>query len=338
MEMESFKISINQYRGDSYNIGYQQGQQIDKSLLAVYSNIINERNIDLEKLKEIYSSYAPHLFRELSGIADSMNIPLRTAALFSGFGAPEIQGMGCSSVVNRNMLVRNYDFSPEAYDARFVFIQPREGYASVGHSLHVMGRTEGVNEKGLAIALHFVNSKDTQNGLTAASVIRIILDTCKNTEGAVNLIKELPHSWSYNFSIVDSEGNSVVVEESPFDVKIRENEGMLFCTNHFQRRDMSIHNRENLEGTKERLNYLSQNHLEKMDVREIFNAFRADKPLYDEKYNEFFGTLHTFAYSCNDKKVLTAVPNGDVLEIDFNEWVNGKDLNQKDIIGCLNNY
>jgi len=336
--MEDFKVSIEQYRGDSYDIGYQQCQQIDRSLLVMYSNIINKEGINLEELKEIYLSYAPHLFRELSGIADSMDIPLRTAALFSGFGAPEIQGMGCSSVVNHKMLVRNYDFSPEAYDARFVFVQPSEGYASVGHSLHVMGRTEGVNEKGLAAALHFVNSKDTQNGLTAASVIRIILDTCKNTEEAVNVIKDLPHSWSYNFSIGDAEGNAAVIEESPFDIKIRKSEEILLCTNHFQRGDMSIHNRENLEGTRERLNYLGQNNLAKMDVQGIFNMFKADKPLYSEEYHEFFGTLHTFAYSFNDNKVLTAVPNGDVLEIDFNEWVKGKDLNQKEIIGRLNNY
>lgn len=336
--MGNFKISLEQYRGDSYDIGYQQGQQIDRSLLIMYSNIINEEDIDLEELKEIYSSYAPHLFQELSGIADSMNISLRKAALFSGFGAPEIQGMGCSSLVNHNMLVRNYDFSPEAYDARFIFVQPIEGYASVGHSLHVMGRTEGVNEKGLAIALHFVNSKDTQAGLTASSVIRIILDTCKNTEEAVNVIKQLPHSWSYNFSIGDADGNAVVVEESPFDVKVRQSKETLFCTNHFQRQDMSELNREDLVSTHERLNYLCNGHFEDMNVQQIFNSFRADKPLYNEEYRDFFGTLHTFAYSFNNNKVLTAVPGGDVLEIDFDEWINGKNLNQKEIIGHLYNY
>ncbi len=125
-----------------------------------------------------------------------MDIPFKRAALFSGYGTPEIQGMGCSSIVNSKMLVRNYDFSPEVYDARLVFTQPNEGYASIGHSLHEMGRTEGVNEKGLAVALHFVNSKETQNGLTAGSIIRILLDTCKNTDEAVNMIKQLPHSWS----------------------------------------------------------------------------------------------------------------------------------------------
>jgi len=333
--MGTFKISVEQYRGDSYDIGYQQGQQIDRSLLVMYSNIINEGDIDLDEMKEIYSTYAPHLLRELSGIADSMNISMRKAALFSGFGAPEIQGMGCSSMVNHNMLVRNYDFSPEVYDARFVFVQPNEGYASVGHSLLVMGRTEGVNEKGLAVALHFVNNKDTQTGLSAASVIRIILDTCKNTEEAINVIKQLPHSWSYNFSIGDAEGHAVVVEESPFHIKVRKNEELLFCTNHFQRQDMLKLNRQNSGSTQERLNYLSQGHLDEMDEQEIFNTFRAEKPLYNDEYREFFGTLHTFAYSFDDNKVLTAVPNGDVLEINFNEWVSGKDLNQREIVGYI---
>src|SRR5699024_12108328 len=92
-----------------------------------------------------------------------MNISLRTAALFSGFGAPEIQGMGCSSVVNHNMLVRNYDFSPKAYDARFVFVQPSEGYASVGHSLHVIVRMEGVNEIELAYVFHYFTIKANQH-------------------------------------------------------------------------------------------------------------------------------------------------------------------------------
>src|SRR5699024_6990512 len=170
--------------------------------------IINEDDIDLDEMKAIYASYAPHLLRELSGIADSMDISLRKAALFSGFGAPGIQGMGCSSVVSYNVLVRNYDFSSEVYDARFVFVKPDERYASVGHSLHVMGRTEGVNEKGLAVALHFVHNKDTQTGLTASSVIRIILDTGKNIEAAVNVIRQLPHYCSNNYTICDDEGNA----------------------------------------------------------------------------------------------------------------------------------
>ena len=334
--MTPFKISIEQYRGASYDIGYRQGQQINESLIDMFSGIINEDEIDIVALKNIYSMYAPHLLEELYGIADAMDIPFRKAVLFSGYGAPEIQGMGCSSIVSHHMLVRNYDFSPEVYDARLVFVQPDEGYASVGHSLHVMGRTEGVNEKGLAVALHFVNSKETQNGFTAASVIRILLDTCENTDQAVNMIKQLPHSWSYNFSIGDALGNTVVVEESPFEIKVRTDTDLLFCTNHFQKKEMSRLNREDLESTRERLNYLSHRSLGKMNGSEAFNMFRAATPLYNEAYDEFFGTLHTFAYLFEENKVLTAIPNGKVLEIDFNDWVQGRNLTQHELNGYLN--
>lgn len=336
--MIPFKISIEQYRGASYDIGYSQGKQMDQALLDMFSTMIDESEMDLDGLRDVYSLHAPHLLGELQGIADAMYIPFEQAALFGGYGALEIQGMGCSSIVNKNMLIRNYDFSPEVYDARLVFAQPKEGYASVGHSLHVTGRTEGVNEKGLAVALHFVNNDEAQNGLTAGSVVRIVLDTCKNTDEAVHTIKQLPHAWSYNFSIGDSSGHTVVVEESPFDIKVRSNQDVLFCTNHFQRKDMSSLNREHLENTEERLNYLSQRSVVHMDANKAFDMFRdAQAPLYSDAYRDFFGTLHTFAYVFAEDKILTAIPNGDILEIDFGEWVRGNDLKQTELVGYLNN-
>lgn len=336
--MIPFKISIEQYRGASYDIGYSQGKQMDWALLDMFSTIIDEDEIDLDGLTDLYALHAPHLLEELHGIADAMGIPFKKAALFSGYGALEIQGMGCSSIVNTNMLIRNYDFSTEVYDARLVFVQPNEGYASVGHSLHVTGRTEGVNEKGLAVALHFVNSDEGQNGLTAGSVIRILLDTCKNTDEAVHMIKQLPHSWSYNFSIGDSTGHTVVVEESPFDINVRSDQDVLFCTNHFQREDMSPLNREHLENTEERLNYLSRSNVVNKDAEQAFDMFRdAHAPLYSDAYSDFFGTLHTFAYVFEEDKILTAIPNGEALEIDFGDWVKGNDVTQTELVGYLNN-
>lgn len=335
--MKPFEISIEQYRGDAYKIGYDQGKQMKKSLFDMFSKIIHVGEIDITGLKNTYSAYAPHLLDEMRGIADAMAIPFEEAALFSGYGAPKVQGMGCSSIVNREMLVRNYDFSPELYDARLVLTQPNEGYASVGHSLHAMGRTEGVNEKGLAVALHFVNNEEAKKGLTAGSVIRILLDTCKTTDEAVNMIKKLPHAWSYNFSIGDATGYSVVVEQSPSSIKVRRDERTLLCTNHFQQQAMHHLNRENLEGTEGRLNFLKQHHNGNQSAEETFNMFKdTTTPLYNEAYHEFFGTLHTFMYRFEDHFVFTAIPNGDVLNINFKEWVQGKNLTQTKLTGHLN--
>src|SRR5699024_9230334 len=98
-------------------------------------------------------------------------------------------------------------------------------------------------------------------------------------------------------------------------------------------------NRENnvVTRSQERLNCLHNRHLETMSIREIVDTFRDVRtPLYNEEYREYFGTLHTFAYLFDQNKVLTAIPGGDVLEIDFNEWVKGKNINQKELIGNLN--
>lgn len=334
--MEEFKITLEQHRGTSYDIGYKQGTQLDRAMVNQYLNIADKK-MDLEGLKKIYSQYAPHLLEELSGIADGSGMPIEKAAFFMGYGRPEIKGMGCSSAINKNILIRNYDFTPRVYDARFVIQQPHEVYASMGNSLHVMGRTEGVNEKGLSIALHFVNDQDSGKGLTAGSIIRIVLDTCKNTYEAITLIKTLPQSWSYNYTVGDEKGYTTIVEKSSGDVKMRAGDDTLFCTNHFQKPKMSELNRSNIDFSEFRLDFLRDSSIEKMNGRDVFQLFRNEStPLYNERYHEFFGTLHTFAYLFKERKVLTGIPGGKVLEIDFDKWLGGEDINQNEMSGYLN--
>ncbi len=65
--MIPFKISIEQYRGTSYNISYCQGKQMNKSLIEMFSKIVNEDEIDLTGLKNIYSLHAPHLMKNCMG-------------------------------------------------------------------------------------------------------------------------------------------------------------------------------------------------------------------------------------------------------------------------------
>lgn len=144
--------------------------------------------------------------------------------------------MGCTAVVSSNYYVRNYDFSPEVYDNRLALVNPKEAYASVGYSLHMLGRHEGVNEKGLTIGFHFVNHTHPRKGLSAASVIRIVLDTCQTTEETIQLIEELPHSWSYNYSMGDASGYTAVVETTPVEINVRHDQDTLIMCESFPTR------------------------------------------------------------------------------------------------------
>lgn len=51
----------------------------------------------------------------------------------------------------------------------------------------------------------------------------------------------------------------------------------------------------------------------------MFTVFKdVDSPLFEQDYDHFFGTLHTFAYSFDDKSILTSIANSSQnVEIDF---------------------
>src|SRR5690625_5594722 len=84
--------------------------------------------------------------------------------------------IGCTTFANDSFYVRNYDLSPELYDGRFVFSHSKESYASVGFSEHIIGRLDGMNEKGLVVGLHLVNQFVREKGLMATTIVRMILD------------------------------------------------------------------------------------------------------------------------------------------------------------------
>lgn len=331
----NFEVKVTQYRETSYNIGYLQGGEISGTTMKKFS-IMEKDSFDIEGLKDIFKHFAPHLLDEIKGLADGLGMPFkRAASFFSGYDIPKIE-MGCSSAVNKNVAVRNYDFSPELYDHRFVLSKPNECFASIGSSLHRLGRHEGVNEKGLFISLHFVNNANTKVGLSATTIVRIVLDTCRNTKEAIALLRQLPHSWSYNFSIGDCEGETAIVEATPFEVEVRSDHMTLICTNHFQHQAMEDKNRVDYTDSFSRIKQLSNKNLGSLSVIEVFDWFKnPESAIFYNDYKRFFGTLHTFAYDFSNGVVLIALPFGDTLEIDWNSWLQGSNISTRCLKGEL---
>ncbi len=263
----------------------------------------------------------------------------KSANLFGGYDIPSsIPGMGCSSIVNADFAVRNYDFSPLLYDKRLVVSQTNECFASVGHSLHVNGRHEGVNEKGLFIAFHFVNQDQAKLGLLASTIIRIVLDICTDTYEAIALLKALPHTWSYNFSIGDTNGRKAIVEASPTQIKVREGGSKLTCTNHFQHKDLLSLNRiDDYTLSFHRLKTLEKKASDEPNMEEVVNWFGdPSADLFFNDYENFFGTLHTFAYSFKYNQVITTIARGDMLCFNWGDWLNKRDLLVEVLSGKLN--
>lgn len=326
--MEEIQAKIIQARGNAYQIGKKTADAYTENPILQQFSQLASLQTDYEEITAIFSNYAPHLLDELQGLADGLGITQQEAAvLYSGYNLPRPQALGCSAYVDQFQYVRNYDFSPSLYDHCLSFIAPEEAYGSIGYNLQLLGRHDGVNEKGLAIGLHFVSNSGYQKGLSAWSVLRIALDTCETTQQVIKLFKELPHAACYNFSVGDAKGTHAVIEVTPEKLCVRSSIAGLNCVNHFKHDDLEAFNRQDMTSSAKRDKFLLHTATTEMTQEELFDLFSDPaSPLFFEDYDQLFGTLHTFAYSFQTRQLITALSRGNPLEIDIEDWFGGKDL------------
>ncbi|MCA1054078.1 C45 family peptidase [Rossellomorea aquimaris] len=338
--MSNFKVKVVQTRGNSFENGLKIGTHYKNNPILASLKSITKPEIDYENMKSIFTAYSPHLLDELEGLSESIGISLnRTASLFSGYDLPRVEAMGCSALITNEYYVRNYDFSPLFYDGLFTLTQSTSSYASAGYNLQGIGRHDGVNEHGLVVGLHFVNNNEHAKGMSAWTTIRMILDTCSTVNEAISLLKEIPHSASYNFSMGDPKGNLAVVETSPEKILIRDQVDSLSCTNHFQH-EMHVHkNRQSIDSSVTRDQYMQDLMKVGLSQYDLFEKFSSKySPLFYRNYDELFGTLHTFSYSFKNGIVLTAIAQSEQLfEVDFKEWVRGNGIRDVILEGKIEN-
>lgn len=328
--MRTFNVEILQIRASSFHIGLRMGRLIqNRPIIRMYESI-SAPSIDIPNMRSVFSALAPHLLEELEGLAQGLDIStIKAATLFSGYEVPKTEAMGCSSILTKEFYMRNYDFSPNLYDGIFSLIQPEKGYASAGYNLQLIGRHDGVNQEGLVIGLHFVSNTGYTKGLSPWTSIRMVLDSCTSVEDAVIMLKEIPHAACYNFSIGDRQGNQAIVEASPEKVIVRRGDSILTCVNHFQADSLKSKNRRNIKGSVERNNQLLLLEGKNLTQDEMFHYFKdKNSPIFLLDYDNLLGTLHTFSYSYQNSRLLTTIAHSnEILDMNFQNWVNGKDIN-----------
>lgn len=332
-------VQISELRGSYHQLGLLQGQELDASafqnMLPLYQEMCKKTEAD--KVKLALKSYAPALLDEISGLATALNMDEFEALKYFGGYDISLPPMGCTTYINNGLYVRNYDFSPVLYDARLVILQPEQGLASIGFSQHLTGRLDGMNEAGLVIGLHFVNNKEQHRGFLATMIVRLVLERCTTTAEAIQFITSLPHSYAYNFSLTDKTNHSVMIEATPMQQVVQQTVPVA-CTNHFVSDALSAANREHIQDSVKRKQYLEQLEEIPLSAKEAYQHFNAStSPLFYTKYKQLFGTLHTVVYSPQDLQVHVGVgENCPPVSISFGEWlVNDIELPQV-IRGMIN--
>jgi predicted choloylglycine hydrolase len=185
----------------------------------------------------------PDILDEIRGFADACHASYRHLASFI-FSIGTLKPAACSVFAVDNgfevIFGRNYDFYYRfKRHSRSFLTEPSEGYCSVGNSDVFIGREDGVNEKGLAVAMTWVAPTRVEPGINFLLLTRCILDKCCNVKEALRILTEARHVAANNYLLADREGDMAVVEACAEKVGIRRPKNdFIVCTNHFVHQGM----------------------------------------------------------------------------------------------------
>jgi predicted choloylglycine hydrolase len=183
----------------------------------------------------------PEILEEIRGFAEGCHASYEDMAAFMmTIGAFKPKSM-CSSFAVRNgsavIFGRNYDFyySFAKFTESYLTV-PQDSFISLGQSDIFIGREDGINENGLAVAMTGVSEKAVKPGVSFVLAVRMTLDKCANVKEATRKLLDMRPSTCNNFLLADCSGDMAVAESSPEEIMIRKpehDENFIVCTNHF---------------------------------------------------------------------------------------------------------
>jgi predicted choloylglycine hydrolase len=310
--MEKQRVSYLELEGSYEEIGKQLAK-ITKGQMAVIPSPEYFSDKELDEAIELYEMYCPGLAEELEGYAKECGVSVRDLAFtWMTYLVPRCSGLVVSGELmndGHTRLIRNYEFSIEQEDLRLCHTKPKGRYAHIGGGVALFGRTEGINECGLAVSMSScgipVSNIDGMRppkvkGLQFWAVIRSILENCKNVKEALALAEKMPIAYNINLYLADSDGNGCLIEtldgQFCYEEISCESEKQHLCgTNHiaipsFQKFEPfamrnSLVRLQTIQGFMEK-----SNTFEERDIKELFLA-KYPEGMSVNCYDEWFGTI-----------------------------------------------
>lgn len=242
--------------------------------------------------REALEEHMPQLlsiYQHISELAGGGDLACRYLSMW----CPPAFMSGCTQMVwlkNTQALIRNYDYNPKWFEGVMLksnWLQPVIGICDCN-----WGLLDGMNENGLCASLNFGGRKVIGKGFGIPLVIRYLLETCKNVEEAIQVLKRLPVHMAYNVMLLDRHGNYATLflgpDRSPALVKNQ------VCTNHQEEIEWPEYARETRTLERERAGeqYLNDEH---MNMDSLFKKF-LQPPLHQFDGKKSFGTLYSAAW------------------------------------------
>ena len=198
------------------------------------------------KCERVVKEHMPDILDELQGIAEATHYDMnRLKALALALNAHP----GCSVMAisgehttdGKPLFARNFDWYESAQKrSALIDAQVPNKLRHISSNDTLIGRYDGINEAGLAIAISYVAGRADKVGVMFPLAVRHVLDTCRTTQEGVAFLESIPHVRATNFLLMDASSTIATVEASPRKVTTTYSEnGFGFITNQFQSEAMT---------------------------------------------------------------------------------------------------
>ncbi len=255
-------MKVKLFKGGFFEMGKQQGK-IYRENGMTFSNLKIDQ-ILYKKQLAVYQKHYPELLEEFKGMAKAGKFDENK--LIYNFICGEIlwfkkrfkESKACTifGVKNRNgtFVGRNYDWHPVTEDIFQVYkVENKSRNSFIAISDMGMDRPanakprylyynadDAINDKGLFIGLTFAYNNKLNHGLSSMHMIKLIAETCKTIDDALEAFKKIPLCCPKNFFIADKNGDMVVVEHTSKRFKTVHPKGnVLIQTNHYVDSELS---------------------------------------------------------------------------------------------------
>jgi predicted choloylglycine hydrolase len=217
------------------------------------------------------------------------------AARFLSFYRPPAYLAGCSQAVwsgDEPMLVRNYDYNPNAFDG-VILASNWSGHRRVlGTTDCLWGLVDGMNDAGLAVSLTFGGRRVVGDGFGVPIILRYVLETCATAKEAGEVLARVPTHMAYNVTVLDAGHRHLTAYLSPDRAPVITHAAV--ATNHQER--VEWHGHARATATVERERFLLQRlTLHDEPAPKFIGAFLRP-PVYSTAFHGGFGTLYTAVY------------------------------------------
>ncbi len=188
--------------------------------------------------EKILSQYFKEVCEEIKGITDTIEVDYyKFVSWLLAMGCCmynlednfplEVRGCTAFAINYKNHIYygRNNDLPPYLKDgSKSEIYNPAGGNKfNITTSSFINGE-EGINEKGLVVAMTFVGTKlkDIKPGFNSVFIVRYLLEKANNVNDAKELLLNLPVSSNCNILLADKSGDMFVIECTPNKKIIRE--------------------------------------------------------------------------------------------------------------------